>query len=207
MTICSLDTLLSQFDPVCCYMFGSNWRFLSCIQDSQEAGKVFWYSYLFESFPQFVVIHSVKGVSTVNETELDVLEFSCSFNALTDVGNLIFGSSAFCKSSLQICKFLVHILLKASLEDFEHDLALMCNECNCAVVWTFFGIALLWNWNENELFQSCGHCWVFQICWHIECRTFTATSLRIWNSSAGIPSPPLALFAVMLPKALLTSHS
>ena len=58
-----------------------------------------------------------------------------------------------------------------------------------------------------DLFQSCGHCWVFQICWHIECSTFTASSFRIWNSSTGILSPPLALFIVMLPKSLLTSYS
>ena len=60
---------------------------------------------------------------------------------------------------------------------------------------------------KTDLFQSCGHCWVFQICWHIECSTFTASSSRIWNSSIGIPSPPLALFVVMLSKAHLTSHS
>ena len=60
---------------------------------------------------------------------------------------------------------------------------------------------------KTDLFQSCSHCWVFQICWHIECSTFTASSLRIWNTSAGISSPPLALFVVMLPKAHLTSHS
>ena len=60
---------------------------------------------------------------------------------------------------------------------------------------------------KTALFQSCGHCWVFQICWHIECSTFRASSFRIWNSSTGIPSPPLALFVVMLPKAHLTSHS
>ena len=60
---------------------------------------------------------------------------------------------------------------------------------------------------KTDLFQSCGHCWVFQICWHIECSMFTASSFRIWNSSTGIPSPPLAFFLVMLPKALLTSHS
>ena len=59
---------------------------------------------------------------------------------------------------------------------------------------------------KTDIFQSCGHCWVFQICWHIECRTFTALSFRIWNSSTGIPSPPLALFVVMLPKAHLTLH-
>ena len=60
---------------------------------------------------------------------------------------------------------------------------------------------------KTDLFQSCGHCWVFQICCHIECSTFTASSFRIWNSSAGIPPPPLPLFVVMLPKAHLTSHS
>ena len=60
---------------------------------------------------------------------------------------------------------------------------------------------------KTDLFQSCGHCWVFQICWHIECSTFTASSFRTWNSSAGIPSPPLTLFVVMLSKAHLTLHS
>ena len=60
---------------------------------------------------------------------------------------------------------------------------------------------------KTDLFQSCGHCWVFHICWHIECSTFTASSFRIWNSSSGLPSPPLALFIVMLSKAHLTSHS
>ena len=60
---------------------------------------------------------------------------------------------------------------------------------------------------KTDLFQSCDHCWIFQICWHIECSTFTASSLRIWNSSTEIPSPPLALFIVMLPKAHLTLHS
>ena len=66
----------------------------------------------------------------------------------------------------------------------------------------FFGIGM-----KTDLFQSCGHCWVFQFCWHIECSTFIASSFRIWNSSTGIPSPPLALFVVMLRKAHLTSHS
>ena len=60
---------------------------------------------------------------------------------------------------------------------------------------------------KTDLFQFCGHCWVFQICWHIECSTFTASSFRIWDSSTGIPSPPLDLFVVMLPKVNLTSHS
>ena len=95
--------------------------------------------------------------------------------------------------------------LKPGLENFEHYFASMW-ECNCAIVWTFFGTAFLSDWNENWLFQSYGHYWVFQICWHIECSTFTASSFRIWNSSTGIPSPPLALFIVIIPKAHLTSH-
>ena len=81
------------------------------------------------------------------------------------------------------------------------------DECNCAVVWTFFGTALLWNGMKSDLFQSCGHCWVFQICWHTECSTFIASSFRIWSRSTRIPSPPLALFIVMLLKAHLTPHS
>jgi len=107
----------------------------------------------------------------------------------------------FRKSSLCIWKFLVHIVLKPSLKDFEHNLASVLNEGNCGVVWTFFGIALLWDWMKTDLFQSYGHCWVFQICWHLECSTFIASSFRIWNRSAGILSPPLALFVVMLSEA------
>ena len=90
------------------------------MQISQEAGKVAWYSHLFKNFPQFVVIHTVKGFGIVNKAEVDVfLELSCLFNDLTDFGNLISGSSAFSKSSLNIWKFSVHILLKPSLENFE----------------------------------------------------------------------------------------
>ena len=154
------------------------------------------------------MIHTVKGFSIVSETEVDVfLEFSCFFCDPMNVGSLISGSSALSKSSLYLWKFLVHILWKPSLKDSEHYSASMWDECNCAVIWTFFGLALLWDWNEDWLFQSRDPCWDFQICWPIECSTFTAPSFRIWNSSAGIPSPPLALFIVMLPKARLTSHS
>ena len=114
-------------------------------------------------------------------------------------------SSAFSKSSLNLWKFMVHILLKPSSKDFEHYLDSMWNECNCTVVWTF--LAFFEVGIKSDLFQSCGHCRVFQICWHTECSTFTASSFRIWNSSTGTPSPPLALFIVMLPKAHLTSDS
>ena len=88
------------------------------------ASKVVWYSLLFKNFPQFVVIHTVKGFSRVNEAEIDVfLELSWLFDDPTDGGNLISGSSAFSKSSLYIWKFLVYILLKPGLQDFEYDLA------------------------------------------------------------------------------------
>ena len=123
------------------------------------------------------------------------------------VGNLISGSSAFSKTSLNIWKFMVHVILKPGLQNFEHYFTSVWVECNCAVVWAFFGITFLWDWNETDICRSCGHGWVFQICWHIECGTFPASSFRIWNTSTGIPSPPLALFVVMLPKAHLTSHS
>ena len=132
---------------------------------------------------------------------------SSFFDDPANVGNLISGSFAFSKSSLNVWKFTVHVLLKPGLDNFEHYFASVWDECNCVVVWAFFGIAFLWDWNENWPFQSCGHCWVFQMCWHIEGSTFTALSFRIWKSSIGIPSPPLALFIVMLSKAHLTSHS
>ena len=118
-------------------MSGSNCHFLTCIQDSQEASKVAWYSHLFKNFPQFVVIHIVKGFSVVNEADVDVLlEFSCFFNEPMDVGNLISGSSVFLKSSLNIWGFSVHVLLKPGLEDFEHYFASMWKENNCVIVWT-----------------------------------------------------------------------
>ena len=90
-----------NFEAVYCSMFSSNCCFLTSIQVSQEAGKVFWYSYLFKNFPQFIVIHTVKGFSIVNEADI-FLEFPCFFNDAMDVGNLISGSSAFSKSSLYI---------------------------------------------------------------------------------------------------------
>ena len=107
--MCSFPDL----EPVCCFMSSSNCCFLICIEISQEAGNMVWYSYLFKNFSQFVVIHTVKGFSVVNEAVLDFfLEFSCFFDDPTDVGNLVSGSSAFSKSRLNIWKFTVHILLK-----------------------------------------------------------------------------------------------
>ena len=150
MTINNLDILLSQLGTVRCSMSGSKSCFLTCIQMSQEAGQMVWYSHLSKNFPQFVLIHSVKGFSVVNETEVDVfLEFYYFLYDPKDVGNLISGSSAFPKSSLNIQKFSIHMLLKPSLENFEHYFASPWDECNGTVVWTFFGIAFLWDWNES----------------------------------------------------------
>ena len=102
-------------------MSSSNCCFLTCIQVSLEAGQVVWYSHLFQSFPQFIVIHTVKGFGIVNKAEIDVLlEYSCFFNDPANVGNLISGSPAFSKSSLNIWKFAVHILMKLGMENFKH---------------------------------------------------------------------------------------
>ena len=143
-----------DLEPVCCSMSSSNCCFLTCIQVSQEVGQEVWYSHFFKNFP-FVVIHIVKGFGLVNKAEVEVfLELSCLFDDPSDAGNLISGSSAFSKSSLNIWKFMVHILLKPGLENFEHYFASVWDECNCATVWTFFDTAFFWNW--NDLFQSCG---------------------------------------------------
>ena len=135
-------------------MSSSDCCFLTCIQ---KTGKVVWYSHLFKNFPLFVVIHTIKSFSIVNEAEADVLlEFSCFFCDPMNIGNLISGSSALSKSSLYNWKFSVHELLKPSLKDFEHYFARMWNEPNCVVVWAFLGIVFLWDWNEN---------WPFPVLW------------------------------------------
>ena len=106
-----------------------------------------WYSHLSQNFPQFIVIHTVKGFGIVNKLKIDVfLELCCFFHDPADVGNLISGSSAFSKTSLNIREFTVHVLLKPGFTS-------MWDEYNCAVVWAFFCIAFLWNWNENWPFQ------------------------------------------------------
>ena len=116
----------SYLEPVCCSMSSSNCCFLTCIEVSQEAGQVVLYSHLFQNVPQFIVIHTVKSFGIVNQAEIDVfLELYCFFHDPEDVGNLIFGSSAFSKTNLNIWKFTVHVLLKAGLENFKHYL-LVC---------------------------------------------------------------------------------
>ena len=189
-------------------MSSSNCCFLTCIQISQEAGQVVWYSLSWRTF-QFVVLHTVRGFGIFNKAEVDVfLKFSCFFNNPVDVGNLISASSAFSKSSLNIRKFTVQQycwslawrILSITLLACEMSAIVRYSEQSLAL--PFFGIGI-----KTDLFQFCGHCWVFQICWLIECSIFTASSFRIWNNSTGISSPPLALFVLMLPKGHLTLHS
>ena len=158
-------------------MSSSNCCFLTCIQISQEAGHVVWYSHLFQNFPQFVLIHIVKGFGIVNKAEVDVfLKLSYFFDDPADVGNLISGSSAFSKSSLNIWKFMVHILLKPGLQNFKHYFTSLWDKCDCVVVCASLALPFFQIGMRTVLFQSCGHCWDFQICWHIECSALTASS-------------------------------
>ena len=113
-------------------MSSSNCCFLTCIQISEEAAKVVWYSQLLKNFPQFVVIHTVKGFDIVNKVKEDVLlEFSCFFDDPTDVGNLISGFSTFSKSSLNIWKLIIHVLLKPGLENIESYFASVLDKGYC----------------------------------------------------------------------------
>ena len=130
-----------NLEPICRFMSGCN---LTCIQISQEASKVVWYSHLLKNFSQFVMIDTVKGFSVFNKAEVDV------FPEL-----LLFWWSNRCWQ-FDLWKFSVHVLLKPHLENFEHYFASMWDEYNFAVVWTFFGIAFLWDWNEN---------WPFAVLW------------------------------------------
>ena len=146
-------------------MSSSNCCFLTCIEIPQEADKMIWYSHLFKKFPQFIVIHTVKGFSIVSEAEVGVfLEFPFFLYDPAKVGNLISGSSAFSKSSLNIWKFSVHTLLKPNLKDFERNI-LACEmstivwQCEHSLSLSFLGIGM-----KIDLYPSYDHCWVFQIC-------------------------------------------
>ena len=179
-----------DLEPVHCSMSSSNCCFLTCIQIFQEALR-------WSGIPiSWRIFHSCDPDSQsfcIDKAEVDVfLELSHVFDDPTD-GNLISGSSAFSKSSLNIWKCTIHVMLKPGLEHFEHYFASVWDEHNCGVfehslAFPFFGIGM-----KTDVFQSCGHCRIFQIGWHVECSTFIASSFRIWNSSTGIPSPPLTV--------------
>ena len=186
-------------------MSGANCCFLTCIQASQEGGQVVWYSHLFKNFPEFVVVHTVKGFGTANIAEVDVfLEHSCftmiyCMLAIWSLVPLPFLNPAWTSgiSRFMYCWSLAWRILSITLLACEMRAIMQYSEHSLTLL--FLGIGM-----KTDLFQLCGHCWVFQICWHIECSTFTASSYRIWNSSTGIPSPPLALFVAMISKAHLT---
>jgi len=131
--------------------------FLTCIQVSQETGKMGWYSHLSKSFLQFIMIHRVKGFSIIDEIEVDVLlKFPCFLYNPAKVGNLMSSYSSFSKPSLDIWGFLVCIILKSSMQDFKHELTSMGDEGNCPKVSTFFGTTFLENWDED---------WPFPVLW------------------------------------------
>ena len=139
-----------DLENFCCSMSGSNCCFLTCIQVSQEAGPVVWYSHLFKNFSQFVVNHKVKGFDIVNKAKVDVFLESLDFSMMLAIWSLVplpFLKPAWTSGSSR---------LMPGLENFEHYLARVWDECNSAVVWAFFGIAFLWDWNEN---------WPFPVLW------------------------------------------
>ena len=134
-------------------MSSSSCCFLTGIQVSQKAGKVVWYSRLFKNFPQFVVIYTVKSFSIVNEAEVDFfLEFLCFF--LWSNGCWKFHPWFLCIFYIQLVHLDVFQMLKPSLNDFEHYLAIMWNECICAGVWIIFSVAFLWGWKWKLTFSS-----------------------------------------------------
>ena len=177
----------------CCSTSSSNCFFLTCIQISQEAGRVVWYFHLLKNFPEFVLVYTVKGFGVVNKAEIDVfLEISCFFSfgsfhpmiqwmsAIWFLVPLPFLDPAWTSGSswFTYCWSLAWRILSITLLACEMSAIVRWFEQSLAL--PFFGIEM-----KTDLFQACGHCWVFQICWHIECSTFTASSFRIWNSSTG----------------------
>ena len=149
MTLYSIDVLLSQFGVPCLVLTVVSWPAYRFLRRQVRWPRIPISLRIFHS----LLWSTVKGFSIVNEAEVEVfLEFSCFFYDPMDIGNLISGSSAFTKSSLNTWKFMIHVLLKPSVENVEHYFISIWEECNCAVVWTFFGIAFLWDLNENGPF-------------------------------------------------------
>ena len=138
-----------NLEPISCSIKDSYCCFLTCIQVSPETDRMVWYPHFSKSFPQFVMIHTFKGSSIVNERETDVfLKFPCFLYNPANVGHLISSSSSFSKPSLDIWKLLAHTVLKPSMQDFKHDLTSMGDKCNCPMASTFFGTTL-GKWDED----------------------------------------------------------
>ena len=167
-----------------------------------------WYSCFLKNFPQYIVIQIVKGFGIINKAEVDVfLELSCFFYDSTMLAIWFLVPLPFinptCSSESSQFTYswsLAWSVWSIILLAYEISKILQYSEPSLAL--PFFEIRM-----KIDLSQSCGYLWVFQICWHNECSTLTASCFRTWNSSAGIPSPTLALLVVMLPEAHLTSHS
>ena len=186
-----------NLEPVLCSMSGSNRCFLTCIQISQEAGKVVCHSHVFKTFPVCCLPH-IKHFIIVNEAKVYVFfwksfHFSIIQQILT-IWSLIplpFLNPAWTSVSFQLtyCWSLAWRILSITL--------LAWDECNCVAVWTFFGITLLRGWNENWSFIVLWPLLSFPNWWHNECSTFIEWSFRIWNSSIIIPSPRLALWSFL----------
>ena len=132
--------------------------FLTCIQISQEPGQVVWYSQLFSNFPEFVVAHTVKGFGIVSKAEVDFFFFGTLVFFQWSSGCWQFNLWFICLFEIQLEHLEVHgsHTLKPDLENFEHFFTSLWDECNCAVVWAFFGIAFLWDWKGN---------WPFPVLW------------------------------------------
>ena len=170
----------SYLEPVCCSMSTSKCCFLTCIQVSQEACQVVWYSHLFQNSPQCIVIHIVKGFGIVSKAEVDIFSGTLLlFWWSNRCWQFDLWVLCFSKASLNIWKFMVYVLFKPGLDSFEHYFTDVWDECNCAIAWAFFGIAFLRDWNENWPFPVLWPLLSFQIWWHIECSTFTASSFRL----------------------------
>ena len=142
----TLSHFFPSFKSFSCSVPDSKCRFLNYIQTFQETGKVIWYSHFLKNFPQFVVVHTVKGFSIVSEADGNVFWDSLAFSMIQWMLAIW---SLVPQTSLYIWKFSVHVVLKLSLKDFEHYLASKWDEHNCMIGWTFFRFAFLFDWNEN----------------------------------------------------------
>ena len=157
MKIYNLDILLSQFGTSLLFQVRFSLLLLDLYTDFSGGMLGVLVFHLFRNFPQFAVIHTVKGFGIVNETEVNVfLEWSCFFEDPADVAIWPLVPLPFLNPAWTSWSSRFMYCWKSSLKDFEHYLASMWNECSCAVVWTFFGFAVLWDWNEN---------WPFPVLW------------------------------------------
>ena len=149
----------SNFEPVHCFMSSSNCCFMTCIQISQEAGQVVWYAHLFQNFSVYCDPHSQRFWHSQLSRNRCFSGTFLLFQWYIGCWQFDLWFSTFSKTSLNIWKFTVHVLLKPGLENFKHYFTSVWDECNCVVVWAFFGIAFLWDWDENWPFPVHSKYW------------------------------------------------